>query len=94
LFAHVSRPYLNDKKNVQNNKKRSTPQKDSKYDKSPINLKMKKWKMKRKKKKNTFLALVFGELFSIMLSKKMDFALTKTKLSVFSIERMNPLECT
>jgi hypothetical protein len=55
---------------------------------------MKKWKMKRKKKKNTFLALVFGELFSIMLSKKMDFALTKTKLSVFSIERMNPLECT
>jgi hypothetical protein len=50
--------------------------------------------MKIKKKKNAFLALVFGELFSIMLGNKMGLALTKTILSVLSIERMNPLECT
>ena len=73
---------------------KNTPQKDSKYDKSPINLKLKKLKMKIKNKKNAFLALVFGELFSIMLGNKMGLALTKTILSVLSIERMNPLECT
>jgi hypothetical protein len=85
---------LNDKENVQNNKKQSTPQKDSKYDKSPRNLKIRKLRMKIKNKKNAFLALVFRELFSIMLGNRMGLAITKTILSVSSIERMNPLECT